>query len=284
MRILAFGEILFDVFGEERKIGGAPLNFAAHAVRAGAEAHLVSAVGNDELGDIAIASALHHGVGTAYLSRSEQYETGVCRVTLDDEGVPRYDLVYPAAYDDVKPPEGIEGEHFDAIYFGTLALRGEANRRALSELLRTECYGEVFVDVNVRQPFCSRESLLIALESATVIKISDEELDFVMNEAFSLAGCDITTAIGEISRRYPRIKAVIITRGAEGSVAYDTKSGETFSCPAVKTEVVSTVGAGDSFSATFLVGYMNGESIPRCLERASVVSAHVVSRTEAIPE
>lgn len=284
MRLLAFGEILFDVFGEERKIGGAPFNFAAHAVRAGAEAYLASAVGNDELGDIAIAAAMHHGVNTEYVSRSEGYDTGVCHVTLDEMGVPQYDLVFPTAYDDVRLPLGISGKRFDAIYFGTLALRGEANRRVLSELLRTECYGEVFVDVNVRQPFCDRESLLFAFENATVIKISDEELPFVMSEVFSRSECDVGEAIDEISRRFSGIKVILITCGAEGSVAYDSESGETYSCPAVKTEVVSTVGAGDSFSAAFLVGVMNGESIPHCLERASAVSAYVVSRTEAIPE
>ena len=47
---LCFGEILFDVFGDDRCIGGAPFNFAAHFAQLGGEAVMVSAVGDDELG------------------------------------------------------------------------------------------------------------------------------------------------------------------------------------------------------------------------------------------
>ena len=87
MKFLCFGEILFDIFGEERKIGGAPFNFAAHAARAGAQTYLISAVGKDELGEIALHSAERYGVRTDYISRSISFGTGACRVTLDENNL-----------------------------------------------------------------------------------------------------------------------------------------------------------------------------------------------------
>lgn len=283
MKILSFGEILFDVFGRDSKIGGAPFNFSAHAARAGAHAYLMSAVGTDALGDEAIQKVVHHRVDSTYISRSKRYGTGVCQVTLDANGIPRYDLVAPAAYDDIAYDDSLQKESFDGIYFGTLALRYEHNRAVLEKVLRTHS-GEVLVDVNVRLPFCDREALLYAVEHATLIKISDEELPFVMRTLFSLTDCDLPAAAKRIVQQFPKIKLVLITRGAEGSVAYDARSGDLFSCPAEQTEAVSTVGAGDSFAATFMVHYMNGTSIPACLQHASKVSAFVVSQTEAIPE
>ena len=284
MKILCFGEVLFDVFGTESKIGGAPLNFAAHAVRAGAEAYLMSAVGQDELGDKALEITEGHNVKTDYISRSKKYGTGVCRVTLDGKGVPSYDLVYPTAYDDIAFTKDKIKESFAGLYFGTLALRGEANKKTLGELLGSTSFDEIFVDVNVRLPHCSKDSLLFAFENATTVKISDEELPFVMGEVFSSPSYEICGAMIKIAERFPNIKLILITCGEGGSVAYDARRGDFFDCPAVKAEVVSTVGAGDSFSATFMVNYMSGESIPECMKKASAVSAYVVSKTEAVPD
>jgi fructokinase len=283
MRILSFGEILFDVFGKDSKIGGAPFNFSAHTARAGAQSYLMTAVGTDALGDEAIQKVAHHRVDSAYISRSKRYGTGVCQVTLDANGIPRYDLVAPAAYDDIAYNDSLEKKAFDGVYFGTLSLRYEHNRAVLENVLRVH-RGEVLVDVNVRLPFCDKDALLYAFEHATLIKISDEELPFVMRTLFSLTDCTLHAAAKHIAQRFPKIKLVLFTCGAEGSVAYDTRGGDLFSCPAEKAEVVSTVGAGDSFAATFMVHYMNGSPIPACLRQASKVSAFVVSQTEAIPE
>ena len=284
IKILAFGEILFDVFGEERKIGGAPFNFAAHARRAGAEAYLMSAVGLDELGELALQASARHAVRAEYIFRSSRYGTGACQVTLDGRGIPRYDLVAPAAYDDIPCDEKVATERFDGLYFGTLSLRGEENRGTLDALVRSHGDREIFVDVNVREPFCKREALLYALNHATILKISDEELPFVMCEVFSHPSHDVRDALQRIAERFPNIRLLLLTCGADGSLAYEVQCGQFYSCPAVETEVSSTVGAGDSYAASFMVNYMNGVPLRECMEKASAVSAYVVSKTEAIPE
>lgn len=282
MKILSFGEIIWDVFDDAACIGGAPFNFAAHAARQGAESYLLSAVGNDELGRAALKKVQDYGIRADHISTVNK-PTGYCRVTLDKNGIPSYKIGEDVAYDAISADIAAM-KRFDALSFGTLALRGEHNRKVLTELMQKMSFGEIYCDVNIRPPFYSDESILFCLENATVLKISDEELATVEEAVFGDISERCESAAGRLSERFKNLKAVIITLGSKGSFALDCISGEEFSHPASRAEVVSTVGAGDSFGAAFLVAYMSGESLPTCLKKASDLSAYVVSHTEAVPE
>lgn len=282
MKILSFGEIIWDVYPQKKCIGGAPLNFAAHAAREGAEAYLLSAVGNDTLGAEALDIIKEHGVDTSLVHTADGLPTGQCTVTLSDSGVPSYRIEENTAYDHIPFADGAADIGFDAFVFGTLALRGEHNRKTVRELLKKNVAREVFVDLNLRKPFYSKKNIILGLENATILKVSDEELPAVMQMAFGTE-TDSEGSIGIIAEKYKNIKLIILTCGADGSVAYDLCNGETHRCAIEKVSVVSTVGAGDSFGAAFLVNYLSGKSIPCCLERAAHVSALVVSRAEALP-
>ena len=88
MKILAFGEILFDVFGESANLGGASMNFCAHAVRAGAEGAMLSAVGDDELGKAALRQVAGYGIDIRHTAVLADKMTGKCMVTLNEAGIP----------------------------------------------------------------------------------------------------------------------------------------------------------------------------------------------------
>ena len=283
MKILSFGEILFDVFGDSAQLGGAPLNFCAHAVRAGATGAALSAVGDDELGKMALRQVASYGIDTRYIAVLGNKPTGRCLVTLNDAGVPRYDLLEDVAYDHIPDPN-LRGETYDVLYFGTLALRSPDNRQTLEQLLQKRIAGDVFVDVNIRPPFYSEESILFALRHATMLKISDEELHAVSEAVLGEGEYAADFVVSAIQKRFANIKLLILTCGENGSVAYDLQTGDICRCDAVKTKVVSTVGAGDSFCATFLVNYLRGDGLAKALQKASRVSAWVVSQEGAIPE
>ena len=283
MKILSFGEILFDVFGDSAQLGGAPLNFCAHAVRAGATGAVLSAVGDDELGKMALRQVASYGIDTRYIAVLGNKPTGRCLVTLNDAGVPRYDLLEDVAYDHIPVPT-LEEKGYDVLYFGTLALRSSDNRKTLEQLLQKRIAGDVFVDVNIRPPFYSEESILFALRHATMLKISDEELNAVSEAVLGEGEYAADFVASAIQKRFANIKLLILTCGEKGSVAYDLQTGDICRCDAVKTKVVSTVGAGDSFCATFLVNYLRGDGLAKALQKASRVSAWVVSQEGAIPE
>ena len=282
MKLLSFGEIIWDIFPSAACIGGAPLNFAAHAAMQGADTYMLSAVGDDELGKRALDELTALGVATEHVSVSAK-PTGSCVVTLDQAGVPSYDLKGDTAYDDVACPTLGDGHGFDVISFGTLALRGTHNRELLARVLSENRFPTVFSDLNIRAPFYSDESIAFCMEHATIVKISDEELDTVTASCLGYT-LSVEDAARALAKKYAQLTLVIITKGADGAYAYDTASGVGYSCPAFPAEAVSTVGAGDSFGATFLTQYFSGKSIPECLDAASRVSGFVVSCTGAVPK
>lgn len=281
MKVLSFGEIIWDVYPDEKHLGGAPLNFAAHFAKQGGEAYVLSALGDDELGNEALNKLSLWKVNAEYVSVLSGKDTGKCLVTLDKQGVPTYNIVRDSAYDYINCSS--VSDEFDALYFGTLALRNEYNRREISELIKSHSFKEIFVDVNLREPFISRESLMLCMENATVLKISDEELSDVSKILFNNE-YGYKNIVTEISKTFQNIKFIIITLGEKGSYAYDVHNKTSFSCAAERVTVASTVGAGDSFSAAFLYKYMSGFDINSCLKTASRISAYVVSKTEAVPE
>lgn len=280
MKILAFGEILWDVFPDKKCIGGAPLNFAAHAAKQGSEAYILSAVGRDPLGEDALTFLKDKKIKTDYVGLSD-LETGKCLVTLDKNGVPNYDLLSGVAWDEIA---GGPKEAFDVFYFGTLALRSEINLKTVKEILNDNTFKEIFADVNIRPPYYSSEILAFVSEKATVLKISDEELPIYLRELGLYAESSYKNSAKLIAKTFNNLKLVIITLGEKGAYVFDAEKSLEYSCDAVKAEVKSTVGAGDSFSATFICEYMKESDIPTCLHRASEIAAFVVSQVGAIPD
>lgn len=272
MNLLSLGEIVWDVRGDNVTLGGAPLNLAVHTAMNGGRAFLVSAVGNDAMGHAAIEIAEKFSVDTHCISCLDGNETAKCTVCVDDNGLPSYTLTSDASFDRIVYPE--INEYMDVICFGTLALRYESNRKVTRQMLCGIPHGKVFCDINLRSPYYSRETVDFCFREAEIIKLSGEELPEVARLLLGSA-CEATKAAVELCSIYKNIGLIIITLGADGSLCYDKKNDTWYKCGAKKIKVVSTVGAGDSFSAAFLVKYLDGCDIADCLEYASKISAAV---------
>ncbi|MBR3289939.1 MAG: hypothetical protein IKI63_04080 [Clostridia bacterium] len=279
MNILSFGEIVWDVYPDAAHIGGAPLNFAAHLARHGDRVWLASAVGRDEWGDRSLAALRDFGIHTDFVLRTA-HPTGQCRVTLDAAGVPTFDLAPDAAYDRIDAAR-VTGD-FDLLYFGTLALRGDPNRAALDALLSSRRFPQVMVDLNLRPPYYSTDTVRFALSHATWLKLSDEDVRLVA----PLIGADADAADApaiarDLTERFPNLSCVIVTLGARGAYARD-RGGEA-ACGCEPVTVCSTVGAGDGFAAGFAHAYGHGATLQDSLTHATKVAARVVSAPEAVP-
>ncbi len=268
--ILSFGEILFDVIGGTPYLGGAPLNLAVHLQQLGAKSHIVSAVGNDELGRTALAELAGRNLDTSMIAVLDKYPTGTVSVTLDEHKIPAYTFGNDTAYDHIPAP------HFsgnaDLFCFGTLAQRAEESRATLGKLRnRLQC--PFFYDVNLRQNFYSREVLEDSLNSADLIKLNEEEI-VVLAEMFSLK-----PEPAEFSRKF-NIGTVILTLGPKGCKVYS--DGETITSPATEVKVVSTVGAGDAFSAAFLYHWLTGDSLQNSADAGNALAAVIAGQEGAI--
>ena len=277
MKILSFGEIIWDVYENESFIGGAPLNLAAHCSKQGADSFMLSSVGNDVLGKDALEIVKSFNVKTDFVSINKEKETGKCIVTLNENGVPSYNVLTDVSYDYIKAPNNITETEFDFFCFGTLALRSKENLETVKSILENSNVRKVYCDINIRPPFFSDETILFALSNANIIKISDEEMHFV-TDACGLKELD------DIAKKYNNLEFILFTQGENGATVYDCKNKKTYFENAPKVEVASTVGAGDSFGATFICEYFKTNDTEKSLKKATEISAFVVSKKEAIPE
>ena len=282
MKLISFGEVLWDVYPTDKFIGGAPLNFAAHFAKCGGESFMLSSVGNDDLGKDTLKAVNELKVNTDFVYVSNEKETGKCLVTLNEKGIPSYNLLSDTAYDNIKAVDGLNINDFDVFYFGSLALRSE-NNFSLVKKLSKEFKGEIFVDINIRPPHFSAETVRFAFATATMIKISDEELPTVTKLVLGEEIGSPELAAEKLKEKFKNLKLIIITLGEKGSMAFKTNSGEVYFEKAQKVEVASTVGAGDSFAATFLYEFLKGSEIKTCLKNAAKVSGFVVSQNGAVP-
>ena len=281
MKVLSFGEGLWDIYPDSEHLGGAPLNFAAHFKKCGGESSIITAVGADALGKKTFDEIEKLGIITKYVTYSEK-ETGKCLVTLDENLIPTYNLLDHVAYDCIKVPE-FGTDFFDVLYFGTLSLRNENNRAVLKQIISENNFDEIFVDVNIRAPYYCNDTIRFALESATIIKISEEELPTVMG-LVSESTPSVKESALIIGKEFPKIKMVIITKGDKGSFVYDRINEKSYECASQQVKLVSTVGAGDSFSAAFLAKYLKTKDIEKSLDFSTKISGYVVSCKGAIPD
>ena len=277
--IVGIGEILWDMLPSGKALGGAPANFAYHATRLGEEGWAVSAIGPDALGreimDIVEAKRLK-----SLISVTDK-PTGTVQVELDARGVPTYTIMEDVAWDNIPFTPEMEAlaRRADAVCFGSLVQR-MASRESVLRFLRATRPGALKVfDINLRQHYYSREVLEESLQLADILKINDEEIRIVA-DMFGLGGDDVAACRALIDRYALRL--VILTKGADGSEVIT--ADEVIPQPAGEAQVVDTVGAGDSFTAAFVVAYLRGKSLSDAQRQASDTAAYVCSRKGAMPE
>jgi fructokinase len=286
----AFGEILWDCLPSGKHAGGAPFNVTAHLAQIGASAALISAVGQDSLGDEIIEVAEEKGVNTRFVARAQDgLATGTVLVTLDAKANATYEIVQPAAWDEIEVlPEALEAvAQAKALIYGSLAGRSPYNLNQLGRLLETG--GPLkFFDVNLRPPFAEPALVIELAQRADVIKLNDEELGKLASWIRTGEGtADTPRSIEGLSRACAVIaegtntSRICVTRAAEGAALWD--AGELVCAPAPRVVVKDTVGAGDAFTAGLMVGLTRGMETRELLVNACRLGAFVASHPGATP-
>ncbi len=280
MSVLCIGEVLWDIIGEEKYLGGAPLNVAANLADMGHGAYVLSAVGSDGLGAAALEKMDAAGINRSLVAVLEGVPTGTAIVHPELDGNERFQLPYPVAYDGAAFPGDFGGIEPSALVYGTLAAyRSRTVRECLEKTFEKFPHALRLYDVNLRKEYFSRELVSVLAFRATVIKLNDGEVDILSYLIFG-EKLDIP-AFAEKALREFECEYILVTKGAEGAEMF-WKSGRA-RVPGAKVKVVDTVGAGDAFSAGVLGALLAGKPPAIALEAGNARGTDCVTHSGAFP-
>ncbi len=277
--ITVFGEVLFDCFPDGTEVlGGAPFNVAWHLRGFGLSPFFISRVGADGRGEEIRSAMSSWGLDTSFLQTDLSHPTGRVRVTIADDE-PHYEIVAESAYDVIQPPDCQRLPATGLLYHGSLALRHSASAASLAAL-KARHRGKIFLDVNLRSPWWSPQSVLPLVDDADHVKLNAAELALLTTDSPAEADVPSLAASLHCFARRHHLETLILTRGALGALFWS--DGELVSVgPAAHTPVVDTVGAGDGFAAAFLLGLSQKWPLQESLEHARDFAAALVTRRGA---
>jgi fructokinase len=283
MKILAYGEILWDIIEGNEHLGGAPFNFAAHSAKCGAESYIVSRLGDDYLGMRAFNQCNKNGVDSSFIQWDEDFPTGTVIVSLVN-GQPDYSIQKEVAFDHIAADPiiaALKKLSFDVFYFGTLSQRSEVSAATLKGIINRFKFKHVFCDVNLRKGCYSKIVITESLKWSTIFKLNLDEVT-VISEILFNEQLTHEAFCNAICFHFPQIATIVITASEKGCYVFN--SGHLSHVPGMPVVVLDAVGAGDAFSAAFMHRFgVTGNAISSA-EIANRIGAFVATKHGAIPD
>ena len=280
--VIGLGEVLWDVFPDGKRPGGAPANFAFQANQLGCNGVVVSRVGRDELGTELVDFLTSKGLRTSAIQLDDEFPTGKVTVSFNEKNQPEYVIHEDVAWDRLEFNDKLKSvvEMADAICFGSLAQRTETSRKAIQQAVASTSYECLRVfDVNIRQDYYDLETIENSLKLANVLKLNDEEVHLLapkMNRPTDEREFSQSLVDDKI------VDVVCVTRGSKGCLLTD--DSQVVEVKGSPVEVADTVGAGDAFTAGLTFSLLSKRSLKECGEFANRIGGLVASHQGAMPE
>jgi fructokinase len=288
---VVFGEALVDDFMTEQAVGGAPFNVARHLAAFMAPQLMITRIGSDRNGASVRAEFERFAMLEAGLQLDQIEETGRVLVERGPKGH-RFVILPEQAYDYIEREQALAAlaqVEPETIYFGTLAQRGARSRATLAALLAA-ARATRFLDLNLREGFVDERCVTVSLQAADIVKVNEAELQALFKWYFQIEPAEPPLSSEEVRAscrallQMFSLEALIVTLGHRGSV-YFGRDGVTVvnrDTPAPPF-VIDTVGAGDAFSAIFLLGRTRGWPLDLTLARANEFAGAICATAGAVP-
>ena len=279
--IVGIGEILWDVFPDEDRFGGAPCNFACSASElAGDDATVgfVGAVGKDSYGARGIEALKSRGV-TTDLVQKHSLPTGRVTVKLDEAGAASYVFDSESAWDFLAWNSDLANvaSTCDAVCFGTLGQRGEVTRGTIHRFLKMVPRESLrILDINLRSPYFDERLIRESIPMANVLKLNESELPVVA------AACEGSGSEDDIILQLAakfKLDTIALTKGESGAVLWSR--GVWSKLPSRAVQVADTVGAGDAYTAALVLGLLHEEDVESINRKAIEVASFVCTQSGA---
>jgi fructokinase len=277
--VVGIGEILWDLLPGGKQLGGAPANFVYQAKALGAEGYIVSRIGKDKLGTEILSQLEAYGLAKSLIQVDRIHPTGIVTVHLDQEGKPRFIIHENAAWDFIEfdPSLADLTSRADAVCFGSLCQRSLVSQKTIRNFLestRADCLR--VLDINLREPFYSKNIIVSLLEKCNVLKLNDEELK-TLAELLSARGRE-SDILARLTEQFS-LELIALTKGSEGSLLFARGVQSVHHGFSVKVE--DTVGAGDAFTAALVLGILQRKELDRINEEANRLASFVCTQKGA---
>ncbi|MCC8181018.1 MAG: carbohydrate kinase [Planctomycetes bacterium] len=281
---MSLGEVLWDVLPDGRELGGSPTNAAWHAAQLGADAHVVTAIGDDELGREAKALLLEKKLNLDATVVLPDKPTSTVDAILSPEGNATYVIHEDVAWDYLPLSDDMLAlaKTVQGVNYGSLSQRAPHSKATTLAILDATPAGAIReFDINLRPPFIYREVLDDGLKRANVVKMNEQELP-VIAKIFAWSDRE-EQAIEDLLQAYPNLNHAVITRGPDGAWWHNRKQlfkRHPRTCP----QVVDTIGAGDSVTASVMMGLLKGWEEEAILEAALEIATFVCTQRGGMPQ
>ena len=277
-KVVCFGEVLWDVLPEGKKLGGAPLNVAYHLNQLGVPAVMVSRIGNDELGTEILDEMNKRNLSKEFIQIDHERRTSIVNAIPGPNNEMKYEFTPNIAWDAIEWQPALEElvKGSDYFVFGSLAAREQTTTNTLYRLL--DVANKTIYDVNLRAPHFSQQVVEGLMHKADWVKMNDNELN-IMAEWVGLEGSE-EDKVYALHLRFD-LDWIIVTKGEHG--AFINVDGKFYRHNGYKVNVADTVGSGDSFLAAIIAKTIEGKSPEDALDFACKTGAFIASKTGGTP-
>jgi len=279
-KIVAFGEVVWDILPKEKVLGGTPSNLVFRCNSFNEKGFLLSRVGDDELGNEALDKLKELKIDNGNVQIDGEFPTGTVHISFEDNYNPRYIVTPEVAFDHIEfSAEALRlVRDADCLFYGLLPQRFGISKNTLRELIKESPDSIHFFDLKLFEHFFNATVVENLLNSSNIVRIKEKEIGFLCKE-LGLTDGDLNIFSTELSGKY-KIDLILVTRGQNGVFAFHNKKGA-FYDSGYDIEVVDNIGSGMAFSAGFLHYYLNGKSIQMALNFGNAAGALNTTRRGA---
>lgn len=271
-KIVAFGEVVWDILPQEKILGGTPSNMVFRCNSFGEEGHLLSRVGDDELGRLALKRLEELGISISDVQIDSEFSTGTVNISFDENQEPVFNVTPDVAFDHIEfSTEALKlVRNADCLFFGLLPQRFGISKNTIRELIKESPSSIKFLDLKLFKHFFNVTVVEYLLESAHFVRIKEKEIDFLTTH-LNLEPGSIAHFGEQLAKKY-KVDLILITRGADGVFAFHKEKGAFFDSGYV-VDMKDNIGSGMALAAGFLHFYLNGKSLQEALNFGNAAGA-----------
>ena len=272
-KIVAFGEVVWDVLPGGRVLGGTPLNMAFRCNSFGEESVLLSRLGYDNSGNDVLDELEKLGISDKNIQIDDEFPTGTINITFDEKNESHYEVVQDVAFDHIEfSAEALKlARNTDCLFYGLLPQRFGISKNTLRELLKESPDSIHFFDLKLFEHFFNKKVVENLLFSSNIVRIKEKEIAFLEKELEINRSENLKEFGASLAEKY-KLDIVLITRGAAGVFAFHKTEG-VFYDTGYKIEMVDNIGSGVAFLAAFLHYYLNGKTVQESLSFGNAAGA-----------